>query len=98
MALTTCAGCGARVSDQWPECPGCGRRRGASGSGGARRKRFSATPHYLIATALATVGTLLLGGQLLGGGDLRQARVAMVLCFLGASWYAAARMIAFFRD
>ena len=96
MALSRCAGCGARVSDQWPECPACRRTLAAQPAGG-KRKRFSPTPHYLVATALATVGTLLFSSQLLGSGDPRQGRVGLVLCLLGVSWYGAARVLAFLR-
>ncbi|MEL6200636.1 MAG: hypothetical protein AAFR09_10615, partial [Pseudomonadota bacterium] len=93
MAITKCEVCGQRMSSQWPECPSCGAVRGKPGT--SRRRRFSPQPHYLISSALATIGALIYGGQILNHSLNRGLLTAgMAMIAVGACWYAAARLLA----
>ncbi len=94
MALVSCPGCGARMSDKWPSCPACGN----GGKPRRRPKRFNPTVHYLLATALTTVGALFFGAEFVGHEMARGASqwgIAMIV--LGAAWYGGARIFAMFR-
>lgn len=84
------------MSTRWPECPTCGTVPGESGA--KRPRRFNPAPHYLIGTALATVGALVYGAQIMRRtADTMTMTAAIVMIALGACWYAAARLLAAFK-
>lgn len=86
------------MSSQWPECPACGAKPAKGGSKANRSRRFNPAPHYLIGTALATVGAMAYGSQFFRNAvDERVVAGGLVLIALGACWYAAARLIAVLR-
>ncbi|MEO1574137.1 MAG: hypothetical protein AAFU65_04165 [Pseudomonadota bacterium] len=81
------------MSSQWPECPSCGAIDGKKGGG--RRRRFNPQPHYLISSAVATIGALIYGGQILNHTLNRNLfTIGMIMIAIGACWYVAARLLA----
>lgn len=81
------------MSSQWPECPSCGARGSKTGSTGWRR--FNPQPHYLISSAVATIGALIYGGQIINQAFNRGMLTAgIVMIAVGACWYVAARLLA----
>ena len=97
MAIVSCPGCGARMSDQWPSCPACAGHGKTAGKA-RRKKRFNPTVHYLLSTTLTTAGALIYGAQFLGRyvspGVMKMA-IGMML--IGALWYGSARILALVR-
>ncbi|MFK8017682.1 MAG: hypothetical protein AB8G17_19815 [Gammaproteobacteria bacterium] len=84
------------MSNRRPQCPSCGAKPGDTRS--KRRRRFDPAPHYLLATTIASIGTLIYGGQFVGHQIDRQLMIAAIgMIVVGVVWYAGARLLAALR-
>ena len=95
MTMTLCRRCGGKVSDQWAQCPACGRKLGAATRTPARRK---ASSPWIMVAMLASTLVAVAGGFIFGLAIWNRAPVpfwqplAVPLMLVGAAGYVAARI------